>query len=113
MRDSEVCSHCGRPLAPKLAVSGPVRQRIVEVIAQHPDGIARENLIRLAYASDPNGGPCNPNTVSVLVHHANRELRPQGYEITSGRGRGSRYRLVQIKPVRTRRRYLHFQHWAW
>jgi hypothetical protein len=113
MRDSEVCLHCGQQVR-RLIVGGTVRQRIVDVIASRPDGIDRESLIRIVYACDPNGGPDTPNTVSVIVHHANRVLRQQGYEITSAKGRGARYRLVQTKPVaEVRKRYRRFAHGVW
>ena len=95
MRIETVCPHCRRPYPPKFQVSGPVRQRIVNIIARRPAGICRADLISLVYADDPNGGPLYPNSVSVLVHHANKELRKQGYEITAGRGRGALYRLVK------------------
>jgi hypothetical protein len=103
MHESEVCTHCGRPYPPKLVVSGPVRQRIVDVIASRPNGIARAELVWLIYGSDPNGGPDSPNVVSVIIHHANKELRRQGYEITARPGRGALYRLTSTRPVRERR----------
>jgi hypothetical protein len=74
-------------------VHGPVRQRIVNLVAARPDGITRDELIDLVYASDPNGGPENPNTISVLVKFANRDLARQGYQITATGGPGSRYCL--------------------
>jgi hypothetical protein len=80
-------------------VHGPVRQRIVDLIANRPDGITRSELIDIVYADDPNGGPDNPNTICVLVHHANAELAPQGFRILPAwRGRGARYRLVRVAP---------------
>jgi hypothetical protein len=80
-------------------VHGPVRQRIVDPIANRPDGITRSEIIDLVYAGDPNGGPENPNTVSVLIHCANQQLAQQGYRIEAAwRGRGGRYRLVRIAP---------------
>jgi hypothetical protein len=84
-------------LAPKLAVNGPVRQRIVDAAANQPDGITRGELIDVVYGNDIDGGPGTPNTVSVLIHLANRQLSRQGYRIESAwRGRGGRYRLVTI-----------------
>ena len=74
-----------------------MRQRIVDVIAARPDGITRSELIDVIYATDPNGGPDCPNTISVLIHHANHELRAQGFQIAPAwRGRGARYQLVRI-----------------
>ena len=96
MRIETSCPHCGRPYPPKLQVGGSVRKRIVEIIANRPNGISRPQLMWMVYGDDPNGGPLYPNVVSVLIHKANRELRPQGYEITAGRGRGALYRLVRL-----------------
>jgi hypothetical protein len=70
-----------------------VRQRIVDLIASRPDGISRREIIDLVYASDPNGGPTNENTISVLVKRANEDLVNQGWRIVSSGGPGSRYRL--------------------
>jgi hypothetical protein len=96
-RRPQICPTCHRPLAPELAVNGPVRQRIVDVVANRPDGITRGELIDIIYSADPNGGPSTPNTISVLVHLANQQLAQQGYRIAAAwRGRGSRYRLVRL-----------------
>jgi len=44
-------------------------------------------------------GPANPNTVSVLIKHANKELAAQGWHIAPAwLGRGARYRLERITP---------------
>jgi hypothetical protein len=53
-------------------VHGPVRQRIVDLIANRPDGITRSEIIATVYADDINGGPDNPNTISVLIKRAMR-----------------------------------------
>lgn len=91
------CPTCGRPYPPMLAVSGPVRQRIVDIIARHPDGITRQDLMGLVYADDPNGGPEHPRIITVLINRANRQLAGQGYVIKpTWLGRGARYRLVPI-----------------
>ena len=76
---------------------GPVRQRIVDLIAARPDGITRSEIISIIYSDDPNGGPDNPNTISVLIKHANEELAAQGFHIEPAwLGRGARYRLVRV-----------------
>jgi hypothetical protein len=94
-----VCPHCQRPFPPALQVRGPVRQRIVDLIASRPDGITRRELLDLVYATDPNGGPANENTISVTIRNANRELVNLGYCITPAwLGRGARYRLVRRAP---------------
>jgi hypothetical protein len=98
-RRPQSCPTCHRPFPPRLTVHGPVRQRIVDLIANRPDGITRNEILNLAYADDPNGGPDDPNTISVLIKHANAELVTQGFRILPAwRGRGARYRLVRIAP---------------
>ena len=98
-RRPRLCPTCHRPFPPRLAVHGPVRQRIVDLIANRPDGITRGEILDVVYADDPNGGPGNPNTVSVLIKHANEELAAQGWHIAPAwLGRGARYRLVRIAP---------------
>lgn len=92
-RRSKICPQCHRPFPPALAVHGPVRQRIVDLIAGRPDGITRRELLDLVYADDPNGGPATENVISVLVKKANDDLVFLGYHITSTGGPGSRYRL--------------------
>jgi hypothetical protein len=82
-------------------VRGPVRQRIVDLVAGRPDGLTRRELIEFIYAADPNGGPNNENTISVTIRNANKELKEQGYYIAPAwRGRGARYRLFKIDSVR-------------
>jgi hypothetical protein len=98
-RRPQICPTCHRPLAPRLVVRGPVRQRIVDIVANRPDGITRGELIDVVYAGDVNGGPETPNTISVLIHLANQQLVEQGYRIEAAwRGRGGRYRLVKVVP---------------
>jgi hypothetical protein len=92
----KICPQCRRPFPPALSVHGPVRQAIVNLIASRPDGITRHELMDSVYASDPNGGPENPNTISVLVKRANEDLASQGYRITSDGGPGSRYHLRRL-----------------
>jgi hypothetical protein len=96
-RSPRICLACQRPFPPPLIVHGPVRQAIVNLIANRPDGITRAEIIATIYADDIDGGPTNPNTVSVLIKHANEELAAQGYRIAPAwRGRGARYRLSRI-----------------
>jgi hypothetical protein len=98
-RRPQICPHCKRPFPPRLIVRGPVRQRIVELVADRPDGITRAELLNVIYAGDPNGGPETPNTVSVLIHLANQQLAEQAYRIAAAwRGRGGRYRLIKVVP---------------
>ena len=98
-RRPQLCPTCRRPYPPRLVVHGPVRQRIVNLVASRPDGITRGELLDLVYADEPNGGPDNPNTISVLIKHANEELAAQGWHIAPAwLGRGARYRLLRILP---------------
>jgi hypothetical protein len=79
-------------------VSGSVRQRLVNIVADRPDGIPINELVDQVYANDPDGGPVTgPRSVNVMIHKANKQLRPQGYQIESmWLGRGARYHLVRI-----------------
>jgi hypothetical protein len=96
-RRSPICPQCRRPFPPLLVVHGPVRQRIVDAIANRLDGITRAELMTVVYADDVDGGPDNPNTISVLIKHANAELAAQGFRIApTWRGPGARYRLTRI-----------------
>jgi hypothetical protein len=98
-RRPQICPTCHRPLPPMLTVSGQIRQRIVDVIANRPDGITRGEIFALVYAEDPNGGPNSPNTVSILIKRANAELAGQGYRITPAwPAHGGRYRLEKVAP---------------
>jgi hypothetical protein len=83
-------------MPPKLVVSGPVRQRLVDIIANRPNGTTGGELMDLVYADDIDGGPDCVGTVAALVFHANKQLAPQGYRITSSGGRGARYHLRKL-----------------
>ena len=89
------CPCCGRPYPPELAVGGSVRQRLVDIVASRPDGVTRGELMDCLYATDPNGGPDYPNTISVIIHFANIKLKTYGYRIKGSGGPGSRYFLVK------------------
>jgi len=69
---------------------------MLEIISHRPDGITREDLHNLLYAERADGGP-NTHNISVLVHHANKQLKPQGWRIgVTWMGPGARYRLVKL-----------------
>ena len=96
-RRAQICPACRRPFPPHLVVHGPVRQRIVDMISNRPDGITRAELLDVVYGDDIDGGPANPNTIAVLIKCANAELAAQGYRIESmWRGRGARYRMTKV-----------------
>jgi hypothetical protein len=95
-RRAKICPACRRPFPPALTVHGPLRQRIVDAIANRPDGITRAELLDVVYGDDVNGGPNNQNVIAVLIKHANAELAAQGHHIESmWRGPGARYRLAR------------------
>jgi len=80
-------------------VHGPIRQAIVDLIANRPDGVTRAEIIATVYADDIDGGPDNANTIAVLIKHANEDLKPQGFRIEpTWRDRRARYRLIRIEP---------------
>jgi hypothetical protein len=77
-------------------VGGVVRQRLVDALAEHPEGLNREQLMRAAYYDDPNGG-ASYATLRVNVYNANKELAKHGYHIRARpRGPGARYRIDRI-----------------
>ena len=98
-RRLQVCPTCRRPFPPVLVVTGSVRQRLVNIIGNRPDGIPIGELVDQVYADDPDGGPVTaPRSVNVMIHKANAQLRQQGYQIESmWLGRGARYRLARIQ----------------
>jgi hypothetical protein len=86
-----------------------VRQRLVNIVAARPDGIAIGDLVNAVYADDPDGGPVTaPRSVNVMIHRANAQLAVQGYQIKSmWLGRGARYHLVSaanIQPIQSNSR---------
>jgi hypothetical protein len=89
----KTCPCCGQSLPPKIVVNGPVRQRIVDILASRPAGITADELTGLVYAEDPNGGPEN-HSIRVHIWHLNRFLARQCYQIKSTRGPAARYQLI-------------------
>jgi len=75
-RRPHFCPACRRPFPPLLVVHGPVRQRVVDLIANRPDGITRAELLDLVYADDPNVGGVGSAAVRSLARcHSWRVLR--------------------------------------
>jgi len=69
---------------PSFEVGGRVRQRIVDFIVEHPDGVSCQKLIDLVYGDDAEGGPDNArHTVSTIIGMINKILAPRGWEIES------------------------------
>jgi hypothetical protein len=103
-RRARICPACQRPFPPPLIVRGPIRQRLIEILLNRPDGVALSELVDLIYSDDPAGGPLTArNSLNVIAHRANKQLSEQGYRIESTwRGRGARYRLVRIDDGQSR-----------
>jgi hypothetical protein len=100
----DVCPACGRAFAPTIYISGVKRQRMVYFIAEHPEGINTRDLMDLIYKNDPDGGATSPQVIPVMVRQANKQLRPQGWEIKPmWVGRGALWQLKEIKHADAKR----------
>jgi hypothetical protein len=98
MQISVCCPKCQRP-SRGLALTGYNRIRILQIVAKSsPDGITAGDLFDQVYAADPSGGPrTGIKIISILIWHANQQLRPQGYEMSvKWRGRGAPYVLRKL-----------------
>lgn len=94
------CSHCGQRLPPsdRLVVGGRERQRIVDLLAEHPYGLTRNELIDSLYQDVDDTK--NPNTVSVMINKANGTLATLGWVIRPALAtRGHRYVLERLERV--------------
>ena len=64
-----------------------------------PDGIGINEIAALVYADRPNDEPnWAANSLKTCVWWANKQLRPQGYQIKSSMGPGAVYRLEKFPP---------------
>jgi hypothetical protein len=70
----------------------PIKQRIFEAVQRHPD-ICAEELRRLVWADDPNGGPEDRKCLHVHVAQLNNFLRPLGIMV---RAQGGGYRVRSV-----------------
>jgi hypothetical protein len=102
------CPHCGRAYPPDIVLNGHRRQRLIEALLKHPDGLSSDRLKTVIYADDPHGGSEDNHIVAVMVFQANIRLRPMGYVIKT-HGKGMPYFLTEykhadsvIKPARDR-----------
>ena len=94
---SERCSHCGQIIPPQfLFEHQPVKQRIYDFIAAHPEGVTRDQLMASVYADRIDGGPEWPVVISVHLNEMRPVLERKGLTITSMRGPGSKYRLTAL-----------------
>lgn len=91
---SKACPACGRPFAPAFDTGGPVSQAIYDYIAQHPEGVTREQVISHVYRDREDGGPEWANGISVMIHKLNLKLARKNIRIKSRGGPGAVYRLV-------------------
>lgn len=91
------CPCCKQIIPPaRLFLGQPIKRRIYEFIAAHPEGVDRRRIIENVYADDINGGPEFANVISVHIKKMRPVLKDIGLTISSMRGRGSVYRLVEI-----------------
>lgn len=89
------CPTCGQLVPPKnpFAPQAPVKARIYEFIAKHPEGVDREQVRAYVYADDPEGGPESFSIISTHVFLMNRVLVPLGCKVHSTMGHGAVYTL--------------------
>jgi hypothetical protein len=98
------CPHCGQGIPPKLRVTGYIRPQVVHLIAQRPDGISLREVANMVYRTDPNQ-PGSSKSVWLLIRLANRELKPQGYQIAPlTRGPGARWILRKLEDADPKRK---------
>lgn len=97
---AERCPCCQQIIPPTRMFEGkPVKQRIYDFIAKHPEGVTRDQILGSVWADDINGGPEFGNIVSVHVEKMRPVLKQHGLTITAalcGRGGGGLYRLVGL-----------------
>jgi DNA-binding response OmpR family regulator len=99
------CECCGQIIPPKQLFDGkPVKQRIYDYIAKHPEGVTREQILDFVWADDIDGGPEFKNIVSVHIEKMRPILIEIGLTITRSRGPGSTYRLVAVEDRQPNRR---------
>ena len=93
------CPCCKRAIPPKgLFSNQPVKKRIYEYLAAHPEGVTRQQILDRVWADDPDGGPEFANVVSVHVKHMRPILEREGLTISCAKGAGATYRLERRAP---------------
>ena len=90
----KVCPHCKRAFPPKLVVGGVYRQRMLDFIAAHPEGVTTWQIMGAMYSDDPDGGTDCRNIVSVMARQINKILK--GYRVRSPMGHGAVYTLRKL-----------------
>jgi hypothetical protein len=92
------CPHCAQLIPPKLFFEGaPVKQRIYDYVAAHPEGVARTQLFDHIYADNVNGGPLHLGTISVHINRMNPVLARHGLIIRGSLGPGATFKLLPIQ----------------
>ena len=91
------CPTCKQVIPPKgLFRDQPVKARIYEFIATHPQGVTRRQIMDAVWADDPNGGPEFENVVSVHVAAMRPTLEREGVTISCAKGAGATYRIEPL-----------------
>jgi DNA-binding response OmpR family regulator len=91
------CRQCGQVIPPQnLFRDQPVKQRIYEFIAAHPEGVTRRQIMDHVWAEDIDGGPEFANVVSVHIKRMRPILEREGVTIFCARGPGASYRIERL-----------------
>lgn len=98
--NGDICPFCRQHLPKEISfphVRGWLRRAVVHILLHYP-GISTQGIIDRVYAGDVYGNvPTTRKTIHVTMVHLRKQLRLDGYEIASSRGRGGGYRLQKFK----------------
>ncbi|OQM74914.1 winged helix-turn-helix domain-containing protein [Manganibacter manganicus] len=73
---------------------------IVKTLAEaYPRAVSKGALFDALYASDPNGGPDDPNIVNVLLYRVRKQIAPFGWTIPLSRGGHGIQGLHRLVPL--------------
>jgi hypothetical protein len=96
------CECCGQIIPPKRLFDGkPIKQRIYEYIAAHPEGVTRAQIIDAVYGDDPDGGPETWGVISVHVQYMRAELARHGLAISKAYKYGV-YKIISVDDAAAR-----------
>ena len=95
LREPKVTWDDGGDGRSQLSRNAPIKARIYEFIAAHPEGVTRTEVVDFVYAGDRNGGPAWANTISIHIGQMNKALSREGFRcrIISTMGHGALYTL--------------------
>jgi DNA-binding response OmpR family regulator len=97
MKPAPCCPTCGQVVAPRtLFRDQPIKRRIFEYVAAHPEGVTRQQILDRVWSDDIDGGPEFANVVSVHVKRMRPILEREGLTITCARGPGATYRIETL-----------------